>query len=99
MKISYSPNFPIVPIDNGMNPHEIRPPVVRPIEMRQKLAMRIRSPRADKYSLHGRVLGKVCFERGFHGERVTREVKPIVPYAILDEGVDFGEGMRGHDVY
>lgn len=82
-----------------MHPHKPRPPPIRRIEKAQLVPMRIRAPRAHKDGLHGRFLDQVVCERGDHAfAGVLREGEVVVGGGGSDEGVNFGEGMRGDDV-
>ena len=46
---THRPNLSIMPIDNGMHPHESRPSGIRNIEVRQALSMGIRPPGPNSY--------------------------------------------------
>jgi len=63
-----------MPIDDGLHPHEARPPMIRLIEMAQKLAMGIGASRADEDGLHLGILVEICREGGLHRKRVPVQV-------------------------
>ena len=61
--------------------------------------MRIRPARAHEYALDLAPFAQVVGESGFHaGVGVPRDGEVVLRAGRGDEGVDFGEGVRGDDV-
>lgn len=60
--------------------------------------MRIRPPGADEDGLHRGLIPQVLGEGGFHRFGVARKVEVVGARGGGDEGLDFGEGVRGDDV-
>lgn len=62
-----SPNFRIVPINDGMHAHEVRPATIRPVKMGQVGPVRVCSSCAHKYCLDAWVFVQIVFEDGADG--------------------------------
>lgn len=94
-----SPNLGIMPVDNGVDAHERRPAAIRRVEVFQLRAVGICAPRADEDGADGGVVGQVVGEGFAHGFGVAREGEVVGLHAVVDESVDFGEGVGGYYVY
>lgn len=95
---THSPNLRIPPIQQRINPHNPRPIPVRRAKMLQKLAVRIRPPRAHEHGAHRRPVADVRLERRAHRQRVALEVEVVGLRGGGDEGLDFREGVGRRDV-
>ena len=88
-----------MPLQYRMTPHKLRPTPVRPIEITQFAAMRIRPPGSDKYRLHARILLQINGKPQSHRRVLyAREGKMVVFGRGGDEGFDAAEGVHGRDV-
>lgn len=70
-KKTHSPNLNIMPIQHGIYPHKLRPPLIRRREARQKLAMGVCSSGTHEHRLHVRRFFEVYVERLAHGQGVA----------------------------
>ena len=95
---TYTPNLCIMPINNWMHAHELRPIFVREVEVRQELAMGICSPGSYKYSLNRPFLPKVCLERRTHRQGIPSQVNVVFCCWRCDEVFDFREWVGGDDI-
>lgn len=57
-----SPDLRVVPVNDRVNAHEIRPSAIGRIEMGQIGPVRVSAPGSDEDGLDGRVEGEVVFE-------------------------------------
>lgn len=73
--------------------------MIRRIEMRQHLPMRIRPPRPHQDRLDARVLPQIHPERLLHRLRIPRQIQPVRIDGPVDKLVDFGERVRRDDVH
>lgn len=60
--------------------------------------MRIRSSSSHENGFHTRLHFQICLESFLHGHGEASEVELVGAGRIIDEAVDFGEGMFGDDV-
>jgi len=73
--------------------------MIRSVKMRQRRPMRIRPPGPHKYRLHIFMFLQIHPERLFHRQRIACEIEAVGGYGGIDKLVDFGEWVRGDDVY
>lgn len=93
-----TPNLGVVPVDDGMDPHKVRPAAVRGVEVLQALAVGVGAPGADEDGAHAGFVGEVVREGLFHRFGVAREREVVGVGAGQDEVVDLLEGVLGDDV-
>ena len=68
--------------------------MIRHIETRQLLTVRIRPPCAHQNRFHHTLfISEIFLKRGFHGHGVAREIESVGLYRGVDESIDFGEGV------
>lgn len=72
--------------------------MIRPVKMREELAVRVCPPRTDEDGLHVLVLLEVYLECLLHGERIASEVEVVRRHADVYELIDFSEWVLGHDI-
>ena len=72
--------------------------MVRAIEMREILTVRVRPPRPDEDGADGRVLVQIVGEGFLHGFGVAGEVEAVAGDGGVDEVVDGFEGVFGDNV-
>lgn len=80
-----------MPVDDRMHSHELRPPVIRGIKVRQVGTVWICPPSADEYRFDGRIIPEVLRKRRFHWGGVSSEREIVGFDGRGDKGFDLGE--------
>ncbi len=75
---THRPNLDVMPVDDGVDTHKLRPVLVGRVKMRQELAVRVRPPCSQKHRLHGWPVLQVCLEGQPHGQRIPFEVDVVL---------------------
>lgn len=97
-KSTYTPDFPVVPVDDGVDAHEARPVRVRLVEEAEGGAVGVGPARADEDGLDAGALDEVLGQGGLHGLVRRGQVEVVRGRRLGDECVHLGEGPRGPDV-
>ena len=97
------PNLSIMPINDGMHAHKIRPATIGAIEVRQLGTVGIGAARPDKDGLHPGIDKQIVFKGGFdccpgRVRRILHHVKMVGARGPLDEFLDVEEGVWGQGV-
>lgn len=98
------PDLSIMPVDDRVNAHEIGPPVIRLVEMRQLLAVRISASCADEDSPNAGIQGQVALKARADGGAggiggVFGHGEMIHTGGRLDELLDVGKRVGWEGVY
>lgn len=87
-----------MPVDDGVDAHKGGPVAVGRVEVGEGGAVGVCPAGADKDGPEAGPVAQVGVEGGAHGQRVAGQVEVVGGGRVLDEGVDLGEGVGGHDV-
>lgn len=96
--ITHRPDLCVMPVDDGVHPHKGGPVAVGRVEVGQGGAVGVCPAGADEDGLEAGAVAQVGLEGGAHGQGVAAQVEVVGGGGVLDEGVDLGEGVGGHDV-